>query len=95
MYFFREGDILFHEGTRPVRQIIMDCWHKTFGNVTFQDDVQITRNKRHFEDLLETEATKLPEKSRPSFYAIAFNIATEKILSKFQVTVLSLQYLIM
>ena len=92
MCFFREGDILFHEGTRPVRQIIMDCWQKTFGNVSFQDDVQIYRNKRHFEDLLEAEATKLPEKSRPSFYAIAFNVATEKILSKFQVTSLSLPY---
>jgi hypothetical protein len=34
---------------------------------------------------LEAEAQKLPEKAKGNFYSVAFSVATEKILSYFQV----------
>jgi methionyl-tRNA synthetase len=45
------------------------------------------RRKRNFEESLEQEAKKLPEKSKGLFHSIAFSVATEKIMSLLQVII--------
>ena len=84
-YIFSADAITSHKGTRSVKDIILDCWQRSFQNVTIDDRGQLFRQKREFEENLEVEAQKLPEKAKPSFYSIAFSMATEKILNRFQV----------
>ena len=83
---FSEYDVSFHDGARTIRDIVLNCWSNSFGNESVENPEVFLRQKRHFEESLEVEAKKIPEKSKGIFHSIAFSVATEKILSQFQVT---------
>ena len=82
---FREYEVTFHDGARTIRDIVLNCWSNSFGNESVDNPEVFLRQKRNFEESLEVEAEKIPEKSKGMFHSIAFSVATEKILSQFQV----------
>ena len=82
---FREYDVTFHQGARTIRDIVLNCWSNAFDNISIDKPEVFLRQKRNFQESLEVEAEKIPEKSKGIFHSIAFSVATEKILSQFQV----------
>ena len=75
----------FHDGARTIRDIVLNCWSNSFNNESADNPEVFLRQKRNFEESLEVEAQKIPEKAKGMFHSIAFSVATEKILSQFQV----------
>ena len=58
----------------------------TYGNVTVDlDRSQFFRQKRAFEERIHVEANKFSDNVKPTFFAAAYNFATEKMLSHFEV----------
>ena len=86
-FVYSDYDIIGHDGTRTIKEIVTECWSKTYGNVSATDSTTYFRQKRNFEDKLAVEAQKLPDKMKPAFYSVAFNVATDKILTHFEVKV--------
>ena len=86
-FCYSDYDIIGHDGTRTIKEIVTECWSKTYGNVSAADSTTYFRQKRNFEDKLAVEAQKLPDKMKPVLYSVAFNVATDKILSHFEVKV--------
>ena len=84
LFLFSDYEITDHDGTRSIRDIIANCLETSFLNSTF-DEQSMRRQKRAFEQKVQQEAEKLPENKKPSFYAQAFSMATEKIISNIKV----------